>query len=164
MKAPLSTVRLADLAATYRSAEPFPHVVIENFLEPAFLREVASAYPTFEEAGRLGFSFNAVNERKKIQITDQKLFPPPVRRLSEFLSDPAFLKDLSDLTGIPKLLADPTLFGGGMHMTGPHGRLDVHVDFNLLDNVLFRRLNLLIYLNPEWDDRWGDRSSYGTAT
>ncbi len=42
-----------------------------------------------------------------------------------------------------------------MHMTGPHGRLDVHVDFNLLDNVLFRRLNLLIYLNPEWDDRWG---------
>src|SRR4051812_18168776 len=155
MGTPLSAVRLAGLAATYRSADPFPHIVIDDFLDPAFLREVAAAYPTFEDAQRLGFSFNAVNERKKIQITDQARFPPPVRRLSEFLADPAFLAGLSEMTGIPKLLADPTLFGGGMHMTGPHGRLDVHVDFNLLDNILFRRLNLLVYLNPEWDERWG---------
>jgi hypothetical protein len=155
METLLSTVKLADLSATYTSAQPFPHVVIDGFIEPSFAREVAACYPTFEDAGRLGFSFNAVNERKKIQITDQTRFPPAVRRLSDFLAEPAFLADLSALTGIPNLLADETLFGGGMHMTGPHGRLDVHVDFNLLDNILYRRLNLLVYLNPEWDESWG---------
>jgi len=41
-----------------------------------------------------------------------------------------------------------------MHVTGPHGRLDVHVDFNLFGE-LYRRVNLLLYLNPEWREDWG---------
>jgi Rps23 Pro-64 3,4-dihydroxylase Tpa1-like proline 4-hydroxylase len=46
--------------------------------------------------------------------------------------------------------------GGGMHVTGPHGRLDVHVDFNVIpQRRLHRRLNILVYLNPEWRDEWG---------
>jgi hypothetical protein len=43
-----------------------------------------------------------------------------------------------------------------MHMTGPGGRLDVHIDFNYVrDRKLYRRLNILIYLNERWDDSWG---------
>jgi hypothetical protein len=43
-----------------------------------------------------------------------------------------------------------------MHMTGPGGRLDVHIDFNYIENRrLHRRLNLLLYLNPIWEERWG---------
>jgi hypothetical protein len=43
-----------------------------------------------------------------------------------------------------------------MHLTGPGGRLDVHVDFNLIqDRKLYRRVNLLLYLNPVWEDTWG---------
>ena len=43
-----------------------------------------------------------------------------------------------------------------MHLTGPGGRLDVHVDFNVLEKRnLFRRLNILVYLNPTWHDEWG---------
>jgi len=152
-----SVIRPFDVAALheqFRTATPFPFVAIENFLDPAFAREVAAAYPTFESAKALGFAFNAVNERKKVQITDRDLFPPAVRRLSDALASQPFLDQLSAITGIPKLLADDALFGGGIHVTGPHGRLDVHVDFNLLGD-LHRRLNLLIYLNPDWDEGWG---------
>jgi len=151
----MSSIRLADRHAEFTAARPFPHIVIDNFIDPATACAVAAEYPTFENARALGFSFNAVNERKKIQITDQTRFPPHVKELSDFLASSAFLADLSALTGIPNLLADPALFGGGMHMTGPHGRLDVHVDFNRGDGELYRRLNLLVYLNPEWDESWG---------
>jgi len=151
----LSPVRLADYHSRYTAAEPFPHVVIDHFIDTETARAIAVEYPTFEQAKALGFSFNALNERKKIQITDHARFPARVKALSDFLASPAFLADLSALTGIPNLLADPRLHGGGMHMTGPHGRLDVHVDFNRGYGDLFRRLNVLVYLNPQWDETWG---------
>lgn len=151
----LSPVRLANYHSKFVTAEPFPHVVIDDFIELDTARAIAAEYPKFEQAGDLGFSFNALNERKKVQITDQTRFPPRVKALSDFLSSPAFLADLEALTGIPDLLADPRLHGGGMHMTGPHGRLDVHVDFNRGYGDLFRRLNVLVYLNPRWDAAWG---------
>jgi hypothetical protein len=145
------------LKAQFARAEPFPYFVVEGFLEPSFAAEVAAAYPTFETAKRMGFAFNAVNERKKVQVTDRARFPHPVGLLSDALASPTFLTDLVAITGIPELLADERLFGGGMHVTGPHGRLDVHVDFNVLqgERTLYRRLNLLLYLNPDWNDAWG---------
>jgi hypothetical protein len=107
----------------------------------------------------MGFAFNAVNERKKVQVTERAKFPDPIGRLSDALASRAFLDDLTAITGIPTLLADAQLFGGGIHVTGPHGRLDVHVDFNVLEHhgeaKLYRRLNLLLYLNPDWNDQWG---------
>src|SRR5262249_24353524 len=93
---------------------------------------------------------------RKVQITDAALFPEPVARLNDALASPEFLADLSYITGIPHLLADPELVGGGIHVTGPGGRLDVHVDFNYIKGRnLHRRLNLLLYLIPRGDERWG---------
>ena len=145
-----------SLRAQYANARPFPFVMIEQLLDPAFAAEVAASYPSFEDALARGRSFNAVNEQKKVQITDADVFPEPVARLNRALASPEFLSDLSYITGIPHLLADAELTGGGMHITGPGGRLDVHVDFNYLESRrLFRRLNLLLYLNPRWEEAWG---------
>jgi hypothetical protein len=144
------------LRRQYASATPFPFVKIENFLEPSFAATVAAAYPTFEDAQGQGRTFKTVNERKKVQITDANLFPGPVAQLSEALASAEFLSDLSSITGIPNLLADEELLGGGIHITGPGGRLDVHVDFNYLEGrKLHRRINLLLYLNGIWEEHWG---------
>lgn len=144
------------LRQKFVSAQPFPHIVIENFLVPGAAEEVAAAFPSFERAGEQGFAFNFVNEQRKIQVTDAAKFPEPVRRLQEAISSPQFLSDLEFITGIPRLLADAELVGGGMHLTGAGGRLDVHVDFNVLEaRKLHRRLNILLYLNPVWREEWG---------
>jgi hypothetical protein len=140
----------------FASATPFPFVKIENLVDPEFARKVASAYPTFDNALAAGRTFKTVNERKKVQITDSKKFPAPVLRLHEMLASPQFLADLSYITGIPNLLADEQLVGGGIHVTGPGGRLDVHIDFNYMkERGLHRRINLLLYLNPTWREDWG---------
>ena len=145
-----------QLRQRFRSARPFPHIVIDQFLEPAAAAAVAASYPTFATAQSMGTSFRAVNEQKKVQITDPTRFPEPVQRLNQELASARFLDDLAYITGIPKLLADDKLVGGGMHVSGPGGRLDVHVDFNYNEEShLHRRLNILIYLNPVWQPAWG---------
>lgn len=154
-----SIIRRFDVAAIreqYRSAQPFPFFCIDNFLEPTFAREVVASYPTYEQATQLGMQFTAVNERLKVQITDSTKFPAPVARLNQALASPEFLGAMEQITGIDALLPDQSLVGGGMHLTGPGGRLDVHVDFNLQDaGSLHRRLNILLYLNPVWEQSWG---------
>ena len=145
-----------ELRRQFNSAEPFRFVKIENFLDGVSAQEIAASYPSFEHAGAQGKSFSAVNERRKIQVTDPTAFPGPVAELNRLLASAEFLADLSFMAGMPKLLADEQLIGGGMHLTGPGGRLDVHVDFNLIqDRKLHRRLNLLLYLNPVWNESWG---------
>jgi 2OG-Fe(II) oxygenase superfamily len=144
------------LKKEFASAKPVSFVKIDNFLVPEIAAEIAIAYPPFELAQQVGKTFSSVNERRKVQITDASKFPPAVQRLYELLSSPAFLSDLSYITGLPSVFADEQLLGGGIHMTGPGGRLDVHVDFNYIeDRRLHRRLNLLLYLNPTWQSRWG---------
>lgn len=144
------------LRRLYVAAEPFPFVQIDDLLEPGFADEVAASYPSFDTATGQGISFQSLNERKKIQITDSTLFPEPAKRLNEVLASSEFLSMLSYISGIPKLFADEELVGGGLHLTGPGGRLDVHIDFNYLESrQIHRRLNLLLYLNPVWKDEWG---------
>lgn len=153
---PIRPLDVRRLASEFRAAQPFPFVQIDEFLDPDFAREVVAAYPGFDQAAKLGRTFESVNEHRKIQVTDSRLFPPPVKRLHDAIASREFLGALEVVTGIPQLLADATMAGGGMHQTGPRGRLDVHVDFNLLgERKLHRRLNILIYLNPVWEREWG---------
>jgi len=147
---------LESLRKRYAQASPFPYVKMDDFLVTEKAKEIGNSYPPFESAIGQGRSFTTVNERKKVQITNSAVFPPPVAELNRVLSSPEFLHDLSYITNIPHLLADNELVGGGIHITGPGGRLDVHVDFNYIEErKLHRRLNLLLYLNPTWQDQWG---------
>jgi hypothetical protein len=156
---PRTLIRPLDreaLRRQFQQAEPFPFMAINELFEPEFAREVAASYPTYTQARGRGREFSAVNENRKVQITDAALFPESVKKLNEALSSRSFIEDLEYITGIDNLLYDEELQGGGMHLTGPRGRLDVHIDFNYVDlRKLHRRLNILVYLNEGWKDEWG---------
>lgn len=140
----------------YQAAKPFPHMVLDGFLRPEAAAAAAAAFRPFEEARKLGVEFKAVNENLKIQTVDPAAFPPPVAAIAQALSSAEFLDDLSYITGIPDLCWDPTYSGGGMHQTARSGWLDVHVDFNFNEALQYhRRLNILVYLNPVWEESWG---------
>lgn len=152
----LNPLDVDGLTKAFRAAEPFPHLVLESFLEPAFARAVAASYPDFESATQVGHQFAKVNERRKVQVCDSKLFPPAVKQLADIVNGPEFVAMLSRITGIPNLLADDSFGGGGIHETAAGGWLDVHVDFNYFEpRQWHRRLNLLVFLNEEWPEAWG---------
>ena len=139
-----------------RNAVPVKSFCIDNFLESGFADRVESAYPSFEEANRVGRSFNAVNEKGKVQVTDSSTFAGPIAELNRELAAPEFLETLAHVFEMPNLLADDQLVGGGIHQTGPRGHLDVHLDFNYIpERQLHRRLNILIYMNKGWRPEWG---------
>lgn len=144
------------LRAKVRAATPVPNFCIDNFLDPAFAESVLAAYPSYEDALKVGKSFSAVNEKGKVQMTDSKAFAEPVAELNRALASPEFLDTLSYVFDIPKLVPDEELTGGGIHQTGPRGHLDVHVDFNYIgERELHRRLNILVYFNKDWRPEWG---------
>jgi len=54
------------------------------------------------------------------------------------------------------LISDPYLSGGGYHEIKQGGVLKIHADFNKHPHInLDRRLNLLVYLNKNWNEKWG---------
>lgn len=138
------------------SREPFPHFCIDDFLAPAFAEEVYDAFPSYQEAKNLGREFHAVNEKRKIQITDSRKFPKPILELHHLLASQPFVEKVGAMMGIDKLLADPELEGGGIHETNTGGHLDVHVDFNFIpEKEWHRRVNILIYFNKDWKEEYG---------
>jgi len=152
----LNDIDFAALAVGMRDAPCFPHFCIDEFLDEDFAREVCDAFPAYVEAEKMGTSFAAVNEKRKTQITDARLFPAPIRRLHEILASDDFVAGMSTMSGIQGLVADPMLSGGGIHETSEGGHLDVHVDFNFNDSLgLYRRLNILVYFNADWKEEYG---------
>lgn len=144
------------LCRQMQQAPAFPHFCTDDFLDDDFAEEIHAAFPSYQEAQRVGFSFDAVNERRKTQITDARRFPAPIRELHELLAGDDFVAQLSRMSGIERLLPDPLLTGGGIHETDHGGRLDVHVDFNVDERTgLHRRLNILVYFNKGWQEEWG---------
>ena len=157
---PLKGIRPIDrdsLRAQVHDSQPVKNFMIENFLGDEFADEIHASLPSFEETKQLGaISFTNVNEQNKYQLTDPKLFKSPLLRLDEMIRSPYFCDLMSYAFDIPHLVGDAELRGGGIHQTGPGGRLDVHVDFNYIeDRNLYRRMNSLIYFNKDWQADWG---------
>ena len=137
----------------YRGASPFPHLVLDNFLDAGILRRVVSEVSAMDHSG---WHRTASAHERKLSTEDEATFGPFTRRVFTALNSSLFVTFLEELTGINGLIADPHLRGGGLHEIERGGRLGVHADFNFYKRMgVWRRLNVLVYLNLEWDESWG---------
>ncbi|WP_131784768.1 2OG-Fe(II) oxygenase [Protofrankia symbiont of Coriaria ruscifolia] len=148
---------LQPLAEKYRvsfqTAQPFRHVVIDDFLPAEILHEVVNAFPKPGDADWQRFD---ASQEVKLALADEVLMPTPLRHVLQQFNSGPFLDFLEDLTGISGLLPDPHLVGGGLHQIVRGGFLKVHADFNRHRRLgVDRRLNILLYLNEDWDESWG---------
>lgn len=140
-------------AESYRTARPFPHVVIDDLLPDDVVDALIEEFP--DPNRQVWRAYDDPYERK-LEGTDTTTMGDVTRAVfAEFNSAP-FVNFLEQLTGIEGVITDPHLYGGGLHQIEPGGFLKVHADFNWYDRLkLDRRLNLLLYLNRDWDEAWG---------
>lgn len=146
--------RLRALSEQYRENWPMPHVMVPDFLDGALARDLAREFPAPTTAAWTQYKHH--NENKQ-GMAKRALFPQLLGQLVDELNSPAFVGWLTALTGIEGLVADPSLEGGGLHQSGRGGFLNVHTDFSHhhYHKQWHRRVNLILYLNPGWNPKWG---------
>lgn len=145
---------LPRLANEYRGNRPFPHIHLTEFLEPTAAERIHGEFPDPSNAQWLHYKH--YNE-DKLGMAHRDGFPAATGALVDILQSPRFVAWLSILAGIPDLIADPSLEGGGMHQSARNGFLNIHADFTMHHHHRDwrRRVNLILYLNEGWQSSWG---------
>ncbi len=143
-----------EFKQSYQNGNPFPNIVFENFFHPDVLDAILEEFPNLE--GKDDINYHTPNEIK-LASKGERRFGPVAKAFVHFLNSEPFLLFLQELTGVEeKLMPDPYFEGGGFHQTKSGGFLKIHADFNKHRQTgLDRRLNVLVYLNKDWDESYG---------
>jgi hypothetical protein len=140
--------RPQQMATEYKSARPFPHVVIDNMFDDELLDQLLDEMPSLNTDK---FMYYEDGHLTQYGLRSAAALGETGFQLISFLHSASFLYFLSEITGIRELLPDPYLQGGGYHVMPSGGKFDVHADRNTAyETGLARRLSLIIYLNKSW--------------
>lgn len=149
------TLNLSNIEALKNEwvmSKPFNHIVVEDFLDKQTAQAIVKEFPDFENDSWKLYN-NAIEVKKLLNHWDK--FGPETYRLFTYLNSHEFIAQLELLTEC-RLFPDYGLNGGGLHTHGQGGKLNVHLDYSIHPKMkLERRLNILIYLTPNWQDEWG---------
>ena len=144
---------LGELRKTYLSAQPYPHIILDDLFSPETLDEVICELPPMSSSKWVHENTDFIvkyNLRSAVDL-GQRSFD-----FVSILHCAGFLYFLSEITGVKALLPDPYLTGAGYHLFGPGGKFEVHADRNCdFNSGLERRIAMLIYLNKNWKSEFG---------
>lgn len=163
---------LERLRHAFSSARPFPHIVIDGFLEEGLARRCCRAFPPPPSASAP--VNDSVADDKKNDPFAWHVYCNPIevklandrpetwdRALADVigprgLQSDAFLDVLRRMTGVQDLENDPHMHGAGLHCHPVGGKLDMHLDYGIHPiSGKERRLNLILYLNEGWREEYG---------
>ena len=146
----------------FKTASPFQHVVFDDFLPQEVVDLLIGEFPGPDdvewEVHGPGRTAKAGDRHiDKLATSDETKFGPFTRHFMGQLNSGTFLAFLEDLTGTEGIIADVSYNNCGMHSTGRGGKLMIHTDVNRhpLGVKMHQYLNLLLYLNPDWEEEYG---------
>ena len=138
----------------YGDNPPFDHVVIDGFFQEDFAKKLAEEFPSFEAETWHGYN-NPIEIKKT--CNNWNMFPKSTYSVFSYFNSQDWLTYLSTkLLDGKKLYSDSGLNGGGWHAHKKGGKLNTHLDYSLHPKLgLQRKLNIIIYMNPNWKEEWG---------
>ncbi|MGH8118399.1 MAG: 2OG-Fe(II) oxygenase [Rhodanobacteraceae bacterium] len=149
----IAPAKVREIAKEFQSRTPYGYASVGQLFDAAVLAEVAREVEG--NLARYPREANIYASYRKHRLSVLADMPERTRGFIAALNAPPFLSVLSDITGIADLHPDPELRGGGIHAIGRGGYLKLHTDFNWHRGLaMHRRLNLLVYLNQDWQSAW----------
>lgn len=139
-----------NLKEKFLNANPFPHIVIDNFADEKKLSNILDYIPD-PKTGAVRKSRDYIFAKNKFEKSNFKDLSPDFKEIHDEIISERFQKLLKDITG-EDIFIDTGFHGGGIHQGGDGSFLDMHADFNYhpLHENWFRNLNILLYLNKDW--------------
>lgn len=153
-----SEEEMLKIKHAFQTAEPFPNAVIDGFLSDDVAKAIASCFPRPHTSGPTSAKWFVYNNpiECKFASTDLEKSPAPIQEYFATVQSPEFVHLIRSITGIPDLENDPHLHGAGIHFHGTGGKLDMHLDYSIHPiSGKERRVNLILYINDEWNEDWG---------
>lgn len=148
--------KVTEWSGQYMANKPFPHIVLDNIFDEKKLKDAVREFPPVDDPRWFSCPEIKGELRKKQAIWDFLKMPDQLALISMELNAGPFVQFLEKLTGVEPLVADPHLYGGGLHQVGPGGSLGVHCDHNINPRVLlYRRVTAILYLNDDWSEEYG---------
>ena len=150
----LKNLDLSKLKEQFEENNVFKYVILDHFVAGNDASLIATEHAAVPPEYWLDYSHA---NQIKTGLTDKSLMGNNTRFLIEELSSSVFLEWLSELTGFKDLIVDPKLDRAGLHKIKTNGYLNVHTDEQSHTKQKYwkRRLNLLLYLSPDYEKSWG---------
>jgi len=147
-----STIDTAHWQRQFLNGEPFDHIVIDNFFDSDIAERLSVEFPDYDSS--IWHTYDNAIEHKKT-CNSWNSFPSLTYSIFSYLNSSYFVDSIGELIGYP-MYSDPGLHGGGWHLHGKGGKLNVHLDYDIHPKIkLQRKLNLIVYLNKDWQPEWG---------
>jgi hypothetical protein len=133
---------------------PFPHVVIDDFLQSDTLPKILSEVNNLKDADARYKCVDTSSPYEFNKYVFNSNYGSYLKELFLELNSPVFIKQIERITGVNNIICNElSLHGTGIYRTRKNGFSQLHTDFNTYhskNRMLDRRINLLIYLNPDW--------------
>jgi len=134
---------------------PFNHVVLDNIIDEDMLNNALDEIKSIPVESLVPSNVYGVGrdvQLNKFSYTefDNLIY---ISKIKNYLEGDIFISWLTEITGIQNLQKDVSMAGAGIHIMKNNGTLGIHSDFNIHHATgKYRRLNLLLYLNKEYDE------------
>ena len=146
--------RLDELTREFLSAEPFNHVIIDNFWRDEVAEALYNEFPEYNSTVWNAHYNNPIENKKACNHWDK--FPRATYQAFNFLGGENFTYLVRRISGQDELNMDFGLHGGGWHAHMNGGNLNMHLDYNVHPKLgQQRKLNIIIYLSKDWDTAYG---------
>ena len=146
-----SIINFAELKrnlSNFKKKQPFHYCIIDNFFKIKYARQLESEIPRYNE--NIWHEYNNPIEHKRL-TNIWNYFKPLTYQVFLYLTSYEFTKYLEKNLKINKLISDPGLHGGGIHVHKNGGKLNPHLDYFIHPKLKqIRKLNILIYLSEGW--------------
>jgi hypothetical protein len=147
-----SKFNITQLSLEYQKHPSYGLINIPNFLSHDITQQCADELDnlSIEKGKHFTRKGSCMYEYNDLTIT------PVQDRLVHALHSSKFIRWLEQLTGVEKLLPDPHLVGAGYMKSFRGDTLQVHTDFNWVEEThLHRAVSIIIYFNKDWNANWG---------
>jgi Rps23 Pro-64 3,4-dihydroxylase Tpa1-like proline 4-hydroxylase len=135
-----------DLKAQWAASSPVHHCFIDDLLSEETARKIYASLP---DPNTLMLR-ESIKERKRVGIK-LEAYAPEMSDILFAFHDTAVIDAVTEITGLTGLTADNSLYGSGISQMTEGDFLLPHLDNSHDgDGKLYRVLNLLYYITPDW--------------